>query len=85
MTKHKICEGCKFNNYPTCSGTIMDGGNEMNIENLKEGFSCGQKDSLEITDFSIKIKSDLGLKIEDLETKNQEIIDRLNELEAKKL
>lgn len=67
MSEHKICKGCKYNNYPTCKGTIMNDGNEMNIENLKSGFQCGQKDMDNITDFSVKTKSDLELKINDLQ------------------
>lgn len=74
MTEHKVCNGCKWNNYPTCSGTIMQSGNEMNIENLTKGFGCGQKELDGITDFSIKIKSDLEKQIE-------EIIKRLEKLE----
>jgi len=67
MGEHKVCKGCKNNNYPTCSGTIMFDGNEMNIENLKPMFQCGQKDEPELTDFSIQVKSELQLKIEDLQ------------------
>lgn len=67
MTENKLCKGCKYNNYPTCKGFIMYSREEMNIENLRLGFSCGQKDMDEITDFSIKKKSELELKIEDLQ------------------
>jgi len=61
MTENKICKGCQYNNYPTCKGTIMDNGNEMNIETLKAGFRCGQKYDVIITDFSIKKKTELEL------------------------
>jgi len=67
MSENKICKDCQYNNYPTCSGTIMYGGEEMNIENLRDGFSCGQKDLGKITDFSIIKKSALEEKIEDLQ------------------
>lgn len=45
----------------------MEDGSEMNIEKLRSGFQCGQKDDNNITDFSIKFKSDLELKIDDLQ------------------
>lgn len=54
----------------------MFDGNEMNIENLRVGFECGQKDIPELKDFSIKIKSEADLKIEALE-------ERIIELENK--
>lgn len=73
MTENKICKGCKYNNYPTCKGTIMDDGNEMNIENLSSNFRCGQKDMDNITDFSIKVKSELELKVEDLQRQINEL------------
>lgn len=75
MTEHKICKGCKWNNYPTCKGSIMFNGSEMNIENLKPSFKCGHKDKLEVTDFSIKKKSALELKIEELEAKIKKLED----------
>lgn len=67
--EHKICKGCQYNNYPECYGTIMGNGSYMNIEYLKNGFKCGQKNKLEVDDFSIKIKSALELKVEELEEK----------------
>lgn len=67
MPENKICKGCQWNNYPTCKGNIMFNGNEMNIENQKPGFQCGQKDEPVLTDFSIVRKLDLELKIEDLQ------------------
>lgn len=70
---HKECEKCQWNNYPTCNGTIMDDGSEMNIENLKDSFQCGQKDDINITDFSIRVKSDLELRIEVLEEKTKDL------------
>ncbi len=69
MVENKICIGCQWNNYPTCSGTIMDDGNEMNIENLRSGFQCGQKDDVNITDFSIVKKSVSELKMKELEAR----------------
>ena len=51
----------------------MKTGNYMNIETLNEGFECGQKDDLELKDFSIKIKSDLELRIEVLEEKTKDL------------
>lgn len=73
MTEHKICKGCKFNNYPECHGTIMDNGSYMNIENLKPMFQCGQKDELELTDFSIEVKSKVELELEDLQEQINEL------------
>lgn len=67
MVEHEVCNGCKNNNYPECLGTKMFNGNYMNIENLRPGFQCGQKDTDNITDFSIEVKSDLQLKIDDLQ------------------
>ncbi len=52
MVEHETCIGCQWNNYPTCRGTIMEDGNEMNITQLRPIFTCGQKDLLNITDFS---------------------------------
>lgn len=69
MVEHKICKGCRFNKYPLCEGTKMGDGNYMNIENLKPIFQCGQKNELEFTDFSIIEKSNIELRIEDLERK----------------
>lgn len=77
MSEHKICKDCKFNHYPECHGIKMDDGNYMNIENLKPGFRCGQKNEDKLFDFSIKKKSELELKIEALE-------ERINELEGVK-
>ena len=72
MVKHKVCKECQYNKYPLCEGTKMDTGNFMNIENLRPGFECGQKDDPNITDFSIKIKSDLELRVEVLEAAKEE-------------
>lgn len=47
----------------------MFDGNYMNIENLNDGFVCGQKDLAELTDFSIVVKTELELKIEELEAR----------------
>lgn len=74
--ENEICKGCQWNNYPTCKGTIMFDGLEMNIEKLRPGFSCGQKNKDNLMDFSIQNKSETELKIEDLEA-------RLLELENK--
>ena len=68
MTEHEICKGCIFNKYPLCEGTKMEDGTFMNISNLNVVFECGQKDK-EMTDFSIKYKSELELKIEELEAR----------------
>jgi hypothetical protein len=67
MVEHKTCIGCKWNNYPTCRGIIMDTGNEMPIDNLSQGFNCGVRDLLEVVDFSREIKSELKIKTEELE------------------
>ena len=75
MTEHEVCKDCSYNHYPLCYGTIMFDGNYMNIENLREGFECGQKDK-EMTDFSIVKKTDLELKIDVLEL-------RIKDLEVK--
>ena len=69
MTEHKICKGCPYNHYPECYGTKMFDGNYMNIENLKEVFECGQKEESELFDFSIKRKTPLELRIEELKAK----------------
>lgn len=69
MSEHKNCIDCQYNNYPLCQGTKMEDENYMNIEKLKRGFICGQKDHEKLTDFSIKYKSDLELKVEALEAK----------------
>ena len=76
MVENKICIGCSYNHYPECYGTKLNNGNYMNIENLREGFECGQKDEVELKDFSIKRKSEAELKVEELEQ-------RIIELEKK--
>jgi len=73
MTEHKICKDCKWNNYPECKGTIVGNGTFMNIENLKEGFQCGQKDDDIPMDFSIKKKSEFELLKEKVLELEQEI------------
>lgn len=69
MPEHKVCKGCRWNGYPICLGTILDSGNNMNIENLRPGFQCGQKENSVINDLSIKIKLELDLKLEDIEAR----------------
>lgn len=69
MTEHEVCNGCQWNDYPNCLGTKMFDGEFMNIEKLKPGFQCGQKDNETAMDFSIEIKSELELKMEELESK----------------
>ena len=69
MTEHEVCKGCKWNNYPVCNGIIMFDGNPMNIEKLRPTFQCERKDLDNIDDFSIKPKSPLELKIEELEAR----------------
>jgi hypothetical protein len=64
---HKECENCRWEKFPECLGTKMADGRFMNIENLRVGFQCGQKDDSEVTDFSIIRKSALELKIDDLQ------------------
>lgn len=76
MPEHKVCKECYWNDYPHCLGTIMEDGSYMNIENLKPGFNCGQKELLIPADFTIRKKSDLELKIDELES-------RIEELESK--
>ncbi len=51
----------------------MFDGIEMNIENLKEGFKCGQKDLDTITDLSIIYKTELELKVAELESRVQQL------------
>ena len=76
--EHKTCKGCKWNNYPACKGTIIDG-IEMNIEKLNISFLCGVKDMDNIHEISrMPSKSDLELRVEVLEEK-------VNELETKKV
>lgn len=69
MVEHKVCKGCQHNHYPECHGTIMDDGKYMNIENLRPSFGCGQKYDSKITDFSIVRKSEIEIRIEELENK----------------
>ncbi|GAG34526.1 unnamed protein product [marine sediment metagenome] len=69
MIEHKICEECKYNKYPECLGTILEDGSFMNIEYLKNSFECGQKDQDNLMDFSIKYKTELELRVEELENK----------------
>lgn len=57
MVVNIVCIGCQHNNYPTCKGTIMENGNEMNIENIRVDFICGQKSKSVVTDHSIKRKN----------------------------
>ncbi len=73
MVEHRICKGCQWNKYPLCEGTKMDSGNFMNIENLRIGFKCDQKNDLIITNFNIIKKSESELKIKDLETRITEL------------
>jgi len=40
--EHKVCKNCKWNEYPICKGTKIDGV-FMNIENLAKEFKCGIK------------------------------------------
>ena len=51
----------------------MFDGSYMNIENLRPGFECGQKDELITTDFSIIVKSALELRVEALEEKTKDL------------
>lgn len=74
IVEHKICVGCQYNSYPVCRGTIMPAGNEMNIENLKPNFKCGQKTSAEIKSF---------VKVDKIQDKLNELENRIQELEAK--
>lgn len=79
MVEHEVCKGCIWNDYPVCLGTKMSDDIYMNIENLKSGFECGQKDSEIITDFSVVIKSELEL----LQEKFDVLEARILELENK--
>lgn len=69
MTEHKECKECQWNKYPLCEGTVMPTGKFMNIEYLTVGFNCGKK----FTDHSIKVKSDLELRVEKLEKDIKEL------------
>ena len=69
MSEHKVCKDCRWNKYPSCLGFKMFSGEFMNIENLRPTFNCGQKDNIELTDFSIVKKSELELRVEELEQK----------------
>ena len=73
MTEHEVCKGCRWNDYPNCLGTKMFDGVFMNIEKLKSGFQCGQKESLTMVDISFKPKLVLELKIEELEARISEL------------
>ena len=67
MVEHKVCKGCPHNEYPVCKGTIMFNGQKMNIENLKNSFQCGQKEEINIVDFTPKL-----FLIEELQAENIE-------------
>ena len=71
MTEHKICKGCFYNHYPECYGTKYDG-NYIKIDNLREGFECGQKNESKMFDLTPK-KSDLELRMEELEEKTKDL------------
>ena len=77
MMEHEVCKWCRHNNYPSCKGTIMEDGNEMNIEKLNINFKCGQKIIDKPMDFSVLYKSELEIKMETLEA-------RILELESSK-
>ena len=62
MTEHELCKDCQWNEYPVCDGTIMWDGLEMNIENLRPIFRCGQKNREIITDLSTIKKTKLEAK-----------------------
>ena len=51
----------------------MFDGSYMNIENLRVGFDCGQKDDIITIDFSVIKKTDLELRIEALEEKTKDL------------
>lgn len=71
--EHKVCKGCKWNNYPTCKGTIIDG-IEMNVEKLNDQFQCGVKDMINVYEISRSpSKSDLELRVEALEEKTKDL------------
>ena len=61
MTEHKVCVGCKWNEYPLCKGSIMLDGNYMNIDKLHEEFQCGVKLRDTPKDHSIIEKSKIEL------------------------
>jgi len=58
MSENKVCIKCQYNHYPECHGTIDDNGEYIKIDNLRDGFECGQKD-LPMVDFSIKVQTKL--------------------------
>ena len=76
MVENKVCKECPYNHYPESYGTKMFDGNYMNIENLKIGFECGQKDDPELKDFSIRNKTPDQLKIEELELRLKKLEER---------
>ena len=69
MREKEICKGCKWNHYPKCHGTILEDGSYPNIDNLRPGFDCGRKDGDTVKDWSIKKKTVLELRIEELENR----------------
>lgn len=73
----KLCDGCKWNKYPECIGSIMLDGSWMNIENLTSAFSCGVKDSLTVIDHRPQIST----IIEDLESRIEVLEEKVNALE----
>ena len=43
MSENIVCKECKWNKYPECLGSLING-IPMAIDELSKGFTCGQKD-----------------------------------------
>ena len=71
MVELKICKGCNWNHYPECQGKIDEDGSFEKIDNLVKSYVCsGFRDTLEThSDVPIIIKTELELKVEELEEK----------------
>ena len=76
--ENETCIGCKWNNYPECNGTIING-EKMKIDNLRPIFNCGVKDRDEPEIINYESKSELEI----LQEKINALENRMKKLEAK--
>ena len=71
---HEGCKECKWNKYPECLCKIERDGSYFRIDNLVESYCCiGFRDGDKVYDDSIKIKSDLEVRIDALEEKTKDL------------
>lgn len=66
MSENIVCKECLWNNYPECLGSLFDG-IPMKIDELPEGFMCGQKDN--IIAYNQLTNKSLEEKIDELESR----------------